>query len=79
MCRRVTVVVLCVCLSATYLVRKFKVQYYKVPPYGIPNVYFCVDLLKMLCLPVLASLNVANAMQHAEGFVLERGLVWLAF
>ena len=56
---RVTVVILCVCLSvtklaATYLVCESKVQHYK-DSYGVPNAWFVWILLKTLCLSVLVS------------------------
>ena len=60
--RRVTVVVLFVCLSvclsvnsltATYLVFKSKMQCHKVP-YGDPNAYIMWILPTLLSLPVLA-------------------------
>ena len=57
--RRVTVVVLCVCLSVTkltvtYLICESKVQCYKVP-YGVPNAWFVWISPKMLYSPILAS------------------------
>ena len=63
-CTRVTVVVLCVCVSvcvtkltATYLVCESQVQACKIP-YGVPNACTCCIVwisLKALCSPVLAS------------------------
>ena len=58
-CARVTVVILCICVSvttltATYLVCESKVQFYKVP-YSVPNACIVYISLKMLCSPALAS------------------------
>ena len=58
-CARVTVVVLCVCLSvttlaATYLVYGSRLLRYKVP-YGVPNAWFVWISQKTICSPVLAS------------------------
>ena len=62
-CARVTVVVLCVCVSvclsvtklaATYLVCKSKLRCYTIP-HGVPNACIVWIPLKTLCSPVLAS------------------------
>ena len=58
-CARVTVVVLCVCVSVTnlaaaYLICESKVQLCKLP-YSVPNACIVWISLKTLCSPVLAS------------------------
>ena len=67
---RVTVAVLCVCLSvttlaATYLICESKLRCCKVP-YGVPNTWFVWISQKTLCSPVLASFADSKVLDFSQ-------------